>query len=103
MNRKDKMSQIRKPWDFEEPKCAEVGVEVFFNPDKDDPRYEGRKVPLNEYTLAKKICGECDHKFECAEWAIENETHGVWGGLAPQERNRIRRSRDMGLKLTRIN
>lgn len=80
-----------KPWEFEQPLCAEVGVEVFYIEDRDDPRTRLVKTP--DYDSAKKVCKSCIHKIECAEWAIEHETHGVWGGLTPQERNIIRRSR----------
>lgn len=95
------MSNLRGPWEYEEPNCAEVGVDIFFNIDKDDPR--ASQLNQHEYALAKKICDACDHKFECAEWGVENELHGMWGGLTPQDRNRIRKSKEMGLKLNRIN
>lgn len=95
------MSELRRPWDFEEPLCAEVGVEIFFSGEKDD--LDSVRLPIGEYSMARKICGECVHKFECAQWGIENETHGVWGGLSPNERNKIRKSMPIGTRLTRTN
>lgn len=80
---------MKKPWDFEEPACAEVGVNIFFQPDKDDP--EQVAFVDGEYKYAKKVCSGCIHKIECAEWGIENETHGVWGGLSPRERTVIKK------------
>lgn len=92
------MSQLRRPWDFEDPLCAEVGVEIFFNVDKDDSKI--LHVPLGEYSMARKICEKCVHKIECAQWGIENETHGVWGGLSPNERNKIRKGTPAAARVT---
>ena len=30
------MSKPRGPWEFEDPSCAEIGVEAFYLPDKDE-------------------------------------------------------------------
>jgi hypothetical protein len=90
---------MRRPWDFEEPLCAEVGVELFFSIDRDNP--QAAKVAIGEYSMAKKICGECVHKIECAQWGIENETHGVWGGLSPNERSRLRKNASTTLNVSR--
>lgn len=81
---------MKKPWEFEDPRCAEVGVELFFNRDYDDGP---KNMKFDNYKDAKKICETCDHKIECAEWGIKHEVHGMWGGLTPQERKQIRRTR----------
>jgi WhiB family redox-sensing transcriptional regulator len=40
---------------------------------------------------AKAICGWCPVRAECLEWALDNdERFGIWGGLSPLERQRIR-------------
>jgi len=80
---------VRKPWDFEEPVCAEVGTEIFFLPDLD----ERDRYPLKQgnYREAKKLCQQCPHLVECAEWGIYNEEHGMWGGMTPVERSQMRR------------
>lgn len=80
---------MRKPWDYEEPSCAEVGVEIFFNKDKDEALPGISQTAM--YTEARKICETCPHKMECAEWGIYNETHGVWGGLTPNDRSKLRK------------
>lgn len=80
-----------KPWEFEQPLCAEVGVEAFYVQDRDEPEPGVGVVP--DYNSAKKICKSCIHQIECAEWGIKHETHGMWGGLTPQERKIIRGSR----------
>jgi WhiB family redox-sensing transcriptional regulator len=40
---------------------------------------------------AKKICGRCDVRAQCLEFAlVNNEQFGVWGGLTQRERRRLR-------------
>lgn len=42
---------------------------------------------------AKEICGWCPVKAQCADWALTSrEQHGIWGGLAPKDRERLRRA-----------
>jgi len=79
---------LQPPWEFDEPRCAEVGTEVFFPPDKDDPAQSRMPETTKE---AKKICGDCKHRVECALWGIAHETHGVWGGMSPRERRDARK------------
>lgn len=78
----------RPPWHFESPLCAEVGTEIFYPPDKNDPD-SGRMWDTTRE--AKKICQSCEHIHECRLWAILNEPHGIWGGMSPRERQRERR------------
>jgi hypothetical protein len=80
-----------KPWEFEQPLCAEIGVEFFYSDDRDDVKPKTKM--LGDYSAARSVCGLCVHKAECAEWGIKNEVHGVWGGLSPQEREAIRKKR----------
>jgi hypothetical protein len=43
---------------------------------------------------AKSVCHNCIHRAECAEWAITNNiSHGIFGGLTPEERQRAKRRR----------
>lgn len=72
---------MRVPWNYEEPKCAEVGGDFWF-PEKNEDSTEIR--------MAKRLCGLCTHKTECLEWAIDNEMFGIWGGYTSKERQRIR-------------
>lgn len=46
---------------------------------------------------AKAVCGACDCRERCLEWAIRREEFGVWGGTTARERAGIRRER--GLRL----
>lgn len=47
---------------------------------------------------AKRTCANCEIRSECAEWAIKHEEAGLWGGLMPKERQRIRRERGIILE-----
>jgi hypothetical protein len=43
-----------------------------------------------EYDLAKIICNQCPVIKACGLWAIQNkEPLGVYGGLTPDERNKL--------------
>ena len=49
-----------------------------------------------EYMFAKSLCKTCPLVAPCAEYAIVNVIpHGLWGGLTPTDRQRIRRERGM--------
>ena len=43
---------------------------------------------------AKSVCGGCEVKMECLEYALRHgEKFGIWGGMSERERRRIRRQR----------
>ncbi len=43
---------------------------------------------------AKSVCGSCEVRPECLEYALANgEKFGIWGGLSERERRRLRRER----------
>lgn len=62
--------------------CAETDPDAFF------PEEGGsQRIP-------KEICNSCPVRLQCLEHAIRNnETHGVWGGLSPRDRQKIRKQR----------
>ncbi|MFE5895867.1 WhiB family transcriptional regulator [Streptomyces sp. NPDC056488] len=61
--------------------CAETDPESFF------PERGGTTRP------AKKVCGACDVRAECLEYALtHDEQFGIWGGLSEKERRRLRRT-----------
>lgn len=60
--------------------CAQTDPEAFF-PEKGGSTKE-----------AKRICGGCEVRAECLQYAIDNdERFGVWGGLSEKERRGLRR------------
>jgi len=78
---------VRKPETEENPLawqtdslCAQTDPEAFF-PEKGGSTRE-----------AKKICGSCEVRNSCLEYALENdERFGIWGGLSERERRKIRK------------
>lgn len=62
--------------------CAEVGGDYWF-PAKGEPS-----------AIAKSICADCPVAAACLEYAITNRLDdGIWGGLGPVERARVRQNR----------
>ncbi len=60
--------------------CAQTDPEAFF-PEKGGSTRD-----------AKKICGSCEVRSECLEYALENdERFGIWGGLSERERRKLRK------------
>jgi hypothetical protein len=59
-----------------------VGVE-FFYPEMDD----GDRIHTQR---AINVCKICPHLAECAEWGINRERFGTWGGIPAPKRRKIR-------------
>jgi len=81
------------PWTFKNAVCREIGGEVFFFGDSDDPNHLDTNIVNTR--LAKNICLSCDHVIDCAEWGVHHEEFGVWGGLTPVEIAEARRKRNI--------
>jgi WhiB family transcriptional regulator, redox-sensing transcriptional regulator len=62
----------------EVPACAGMGVDRFY-PD-----------PGGSVKKAKAICGRCDVRERCLDFALENGEHGVWGGTTAEERRALK-------------
>jgi len=44
--------------------------------------------------MAKAVCGLCEVRPECLEWALATgQDSGVWGGQSEDERRALRRAR----------
>ena len=73
-------SVLREPW-MSEALCAETAPELFF-PEKG-----------TSSAAAKRLCAACDVRGRCLEYALTNNLQdGIYGGLSPKERARLRRS-----------
>ncbi|WP_094770392.1 WhiB family transcriptional regulator [Microbacterium gorillae] len=60
--------------------CAQTDPEAFF-PEKGGSTRD-----------AKRICGTCDVRGECLQYALQNdERFGIWGGLSERERRKLKR------------
>jgi WhiB family redox-sensing transcriptional regulator len=58
--------------------CAQTDPEAFF-PEKGGSTRD-----------AKKVCGACNVRSQCLEYALANdERFGIWGGLSERERRRL--------------
>lgn len=65
----------------EEALCAQTGADFFF------------PEPGSSVREAKRICGLCEMRSECLEYALNHdERFGVWGGLSEKERLSLRRT-----------
>lgn len=62
--------------------CNNTDPEIWFG-----DQYEG----YDHSQVAKKLCAACPARKPCAEYAIvAKEQYGIWGGLSPKQRSRIR-------------
>lgn len=77
---------LTPPWEFDNPSCAEIGVDLFY---RDSDNMESNSV--NEQNQVREICNDCPCKSKCADWGIYRERWGIWGGLTPGDRDKIRR------------
>lgn len=51
-------------------------------------------MALVQIERAKQVCGECEARDDCLDFALStNQDSGVWGGLSEEERRVIRRRR----------
>ncbi|MFB9207567.1 WhiB family transcriptional regulator [Nonomuraea spiralis] len=51
--------------------------------------------PAWHTVLARRICQGCPVRVQCLTWAVETgEAEGMWGGTTPDERRRIRATRE---------
>jgi hypothetical protein len=89
---------VKKPWEFDNPVCAEVGHQLFYLDDRDDIGVDRLPDNMSDYRKAQSMCTSCVHQFDCAEWGIKKERHGVWGGLTPHDREQIRKKRNILLQ-----
>lgn len=67
-----------------QPACAGTPLHIWFPDQQGNPADGWRDV-----ALAKRICAGCDMRAPCLAAGMQ-EPHGVWGGLTPAERERVR-------------
>lgn len=67
--------------------CRDTDPELFFP-------VGSTGMALVQTDKARRVCGECEVRSECLDYALEtNQDSGVWGGLSEEERRAIRRQR----------
>ena len=70
--------------------CKDEDPELFFPVGTTGPA-------ASQIDAAKTVCGRCEVRLQCLEWAMgTGQTSGVWGGLSEEERRALRRSRRRG-------
>lgn len=68
--------------------CCETGGDWWFA----EPTRANREA-INQ---AKAVCALCHVRQDCLEYALVNdERYGIWGGLTPRARDKLRRRRGM--------
>lgn len=64
-----------------EANCASTDPEIFFTKDRGG---------YDHMPALKRICGACDAKDECLDYAIKNSVLGYWGNTTEKQRRVIR-------------
>jgi hypothetical protein len=77
---------------FDNPPCASTDPEIFFASE-----LKGSSV-VRDYAYARKICSTCPYREPCAEYGLHNRVMGVWGGLSEQQREFLRKTRNISPK-----
>ena len=73
----------RQPQQYENPLCRELfgDPDIFVEETKEN-------IPL-----AKACCKLCPHRNECAEYGLQHEVIGIWGGLDTKQRSTLANQR----------
>lgn len=61
--------------------------ELFFA----DERAKRRGLPAEVPPEVAPVCGACEVRLECLDWALSNDEEGVWGGTTLQQREAMKR------------
>lgn len=66
------------------PPCQTTDPEIWF----------GNDYFKSTFTFARNLCARCPVRQKCLDYAMANdEEFGVWGGLSPSERDRLKRQK----------
>lgn len=82
------LQPISEVWEWQLlGRCRDRSGAQFFHPDDDLGRISRR---LRE-AAAKRVCGKCPVRRQCATHALTvGEEYGVWGGFSENERTMLR-------------
>jgi WhiB family redox-sensing transcriptional regulator len=77
---------VTENWDWQiRAACRGLDPMLFFQ----QTNARGRTKRMNE-ARARAVCAKCPVVAECLNWALSvNEPYGMWGGLSPDERQRL--------------
>ncbi|MGH2739425.1 MAG: WhiB family transcriptional regulator [Actinomycetota bacterium] len=72
--------------------CRGEDSNLFFAPNS----FERKEEKDSRETRAKAICGRCEVREDCLEYALRaREPHGIWGGLNEAERKALLREQTL--------
>lgn len=78
-----RIKQLRPGRWVENALCAEIGGDLWF----------AEKGDWATTIWAKLVCRRCPVREQCLAFALENnEPHGVWGGMTPDQRKTLRKA-----------
>jgi WhiB family redox-sensing transcriptional regulator len=80
-----RMVGIKAPFFDGTQPCAQTDPELFFPENAGEANRTKRVV--------KQICGHCEFRADCLEYALTHEVFGIWGGMLDSERRILRRKR----------
>ena len=88
LSRAPEVSPVIELWDWQlNARCRSSGSRTFFGSED-----ETRRARMRRERDAKLICAGCDVLEHCRAWALQfDESHGIWGGMTANERERARR------------
>lgn len=68
-----------------EAACRDTDPDLFFPIGTTGPA-------IDQIAQAKTVCGECEVREPCLEFALStNQDSGIWGGTSEEERRKLRR------------
>lgn len=71
---------------WKEAACEGAPTNLFYIIEEDR-----RVITMIGMEPTRRICGSCPIWNVCLDYALENESHGMWGGLTTKERNALRK------------
>ena len=88
------LPDLRRHW-REDAACAGQDQRIWFPVDDRVHRQHSDEFHLAVYRAARDVCDGCPVREQCLTWALDNNEvdHGMFGGLTPRERRRIKRRR----------
>jgi len=67
----------------EHPACADHDPEMWFT-------FGSGPRNARHTAIAVRVCHACPLLVGCRQWGLDNNEHGIWGGLTEHKRTRIR-------------
>lgn len=88
-------NEKRQAWLKLADAVAEIGIDHVPCAQAPDLYYpdDEHGLALHHVKLAKQACSKCPLLYMCGTYAVKyKEEYGVWGGMSPGERKRLRRN-----------